>query len=89
VCINDGGGEVRMMRPNFALSEIGSEASDITYEHLRHRMTGEPNEKRAEKSRILRADFDPDGVDAPPTASMCQGRGIEDREDRRGVHGER
>ena len=25
--------------------------------------------------------------DAPPTASMCQSRGVEDRDERRGVHG--
>jgi hypothetical protein len=34
VRINDGGDEVRMMRPNSAPKEIGSEASEITYEQL-------------------------------------------------------
>lgn len=32
--------------------------------------------------------FDADGVDAPPTASMCQGCGIEDCNKMRDVHGE-
>jgi len=36
---------------------------------------------------IKAAGISADGVDAPPTASMCQGSGIEDRDKRRNVHG--
>jgi hypothetical protein len=34
------------------------------------------------------SNFGADGVDAPPTASVCQGCGIEDCNKRRDVHGE-